>query len=501
MIQVGHSEGSLSSIAAERHRWNPLSVLWQRQTYLSLLYLVSAFPLGYLYFVVLVVGLSASIATAIVIVGLLFLPVMFLIWWGFASFERQLAMWWLDVDIAPMAPPLRGPITLWQRLVAFLRNPVTWKSLVYLLLELPFGIITFLLTLFLLSASLGALFYPVSYVVNSLNYQTSSDQGSVGMFYGLIPLSRGVEPAPLLLSLVIALLGVAAFIGSLHALRGLAWLWGRFARLMLGMSDTQMRLAEARAATTYERARAEQADQSRRELIVNVSHELRTPIASIRAHVDVLLLPEDERPADTNTQQYLTIVQREAERLGALVDDLLALARADANELRLDVRPIACGEVTEEVYQSLAPLARRERQVTLVHRVATNLPLVMADRDRLAQVLLNLVRNAITYTPAGGIVSIDVAQADQGSVAISVADTGIGIPPEDLARVFDRFYRTDSSRARSSGGFGLGLSIARDLMEAMGGQITAESNSGEGSVFRVYLRIAPQLALPQANQG
>jgi signal transduction histidine kinase len=194
-------------------------------------------------------------------------------------------------------------------------------------------------------------------------------------------------------------------------------------------------------------------------------------------------------------------MQREAERLGALVDDLLALARADANELRLDVRPIVCGEVVEEIYQSLAPLARRERQVTLVHRIAPNLPLVLADRDRLAQVLLNLVRNAITYTPAGGIVSIDVAQADQGSVAVSVADTGVGIPAEDLARVFERFYRTDASRARSTGGFGLGLSIARDLMQAMGGQITAESNSGEGSIFRVYMRIAPQLALPSVNQG
>lgn len=501
MIHVENGEATASSIPAPRNGWNPVAVLWQRQTYLSLLYLVSAFPLGYLYFIVLVVGLSVSVGTAIVIVGLLLLPVMFLIWWGFAIFERHLVMWWLNVDIAPMAPPLPSSTTLWQRLIAYARNPVTWKSLVYLLLEFPFGLFTFLLTLTLLAASLGALFYPASYVINSLNYQANPDQGSAGLFYGLIPLSRGVEPLPLLFALVIALLGFAALIVSLHALRGIGWLWARFARLMLGMSDTQMRLAEARAATTYERARAERADQSRRELIVNASHELRTPIASIRAHVDALLLPEGERPADADTQQYLTIVQREAERLGTLVDDLLALARADANELRLDVRPIACGEVAEEVYQSLAPLARRERQVMLTSRVAPNLPLVMADRDRLAQVLLNLVRNAITYTPAGGIVSIDVAQADHTSVAISVADTGVGIPPEDLARVFERFYRTDASRARSSGGFGLGLSIARDLVEAMGGQITAESNSGEGSVFRVYLRIAPQLTLPQANQG
>ena len=152
--------------------------------------------------------------------------------------------------------------------------------------------------------------------------------------------------------------------------------------------------------------------------------------------------------------------------------------------------PVDAAEVIHEVHQALAPLARRERQVMLVHDAQPYLPPMLADRQRLSQVLLNLVRNAITYTPAGGIVSIALRRADADRLLVTVADTGSGIAPADLQRVFERFYRTDASRARSSGGFGLGLAIARDLVEAMGGAITVESILGEGSSFHVTLPIA-----------
>jgi signal transduction histidine kinase len=118
------------------------------------------------------------------------------------------------------------------------------------------------------------------------------------------------------------------------------------------------------------------------------------------------------------------------------------------------------------------------------------LPPALADRDRLVQVLMNLVRNAITYTAEGGIVSIEGLSAGPDRVGVRVSDTGSGIPPDELPLVFDRFYRTDASRARSTGGVGLGLSIARDLIEAMGGTITAESEVGVGSRFTVLLRRA-----------
>ena len=189
---------------------------------------------------------------------------------------------------------------------------------------------------------------------------------------------------------------------------------------------------------------------------------------------------------------YLEIAQRETERLSALVDDLLSLARSDAGELRLDLATVDAGQVVEEVFQTLAPLARRERQVTLTRTAPPGIPAVLADRQRLVQVLLNLVRNAITYTPEAGLVSISLEAAGDTQVAVTVADTGIGIPQDELENVFDRFYRSDASRARATGGFGLGLAIVRDLVTAMGGSISAESTEGEGSRFRLLLQVALQ---------
>ena len=149
------------------------------------------------------------------------------------------------------------------------------------------------------------------------------------------------------------------------------------------------------------------------------------------------------------------------------------------------------GEVVEEVYQALSPLATRERQVTLVRGKGTGLPPVMADRQRLAQVLLNLVRNAITSTPPGGIVSLTLERLDAHHLALIVEDNGVGIPAEDLERIFERFYRTDISRTRATGGFGLGLAIVHDLVTAMGGSIRVQSTVGKGSKFIVLLPTAP----------
>ncbi|HEV2235626.1 MAG TPA: sensor domain-containing protein, partial [Ktedonobacterales bacterium] len=419
-----------------------IGVVWRRQTWLNLAYLLATLPLGLFYFTVLVTGISIGMGMAVIGIGLVVLLLTMACWWGLAIFERHLVMWWLGVPIAPMAPPAPSDRTWWDRVRATLANPVTWKSLAYLFIEFPFGIFAFTATITVLSIALTALAYPLIYLLGTAIYAANPGGPAGSMFYG-ISLNGHVEAASLAVTLLVMLLGVVLTLGALHALNGLAWGWGQFARLMLGMSQGARRLAEARAVAERERARAERADQTRRELIVNVSHELRTPIASIRGHVESLLTPATEPPAADEAQRYLGIVARETERLGALVDDLLALARADAHELKLEVRPVAVGAVVEEVYQALEPLAHRERQVTLVRHVPAHLPLALADRDRLAQVLLNLVRNAITYTPEGGIVSIALEQPDPGHLAVAVSDTGAGIAPEELERVFDRFYRTD----------------------------------------------------------
>jgi two-component system, OmpR family, phosphate regulon sensor histidine kinase PhoR len=464
-------------------------VATRRQSYMNLLYLLVAFPLGTAYFIFLVTGLSSGIGMIFALIGIPLMVGLLYVWRWLGAFERQLTMWWLGIEIAPMSAPLPPGLGVLRHVEARLRDRVTWTSLLYLFVAFPFGVLGFVLAVVLISFTSALLISPVAAIV-----QLAVDGPAAGS--GIIPLWL----TPLLF-----VLGLALGLGTLHTANALAWVWGRFAQFSLGMSDTAARLAEAQAARARAEAQAARAEQSRRELIVNASHELRTPIASIRGHAESLLLAAEDSetgaPPPEELRGYLGIIARESERLSGLVDDLLALARADAGELRLEVRPTELAGVVEEVFEALAPLARRERQVTLVREIPAGLPLVLADRERLAQVLLNLVRNGISYTPAGGLVSISAERDDPDHVALVVADTGIGIPPEELSRVFERFYRTDASRARASGGFGLGLSIVRDLVEAMGGTAGAESVTGQGSRFRVVLRIATPSAMASVAGG
>ena len=459
------------------------AVAWRLQTYRNLCYLLASFPLGLIYFTFLSTALSVGLGTLIIGIGVPILLVTMVAWWGCAIFERELTIWWLGVDIRPLVPPPVAGLSFWKRLQAYLSNQATWTTLVYLVVKFPLGLLSFTLAVGGLALTGRLLASPLPYVIDSY---------LAGTPWVGVPFETYLLTA----------LGLATGLGTLYLVNGLAWLSGHFARLMLGSGDVAQltrQLSETTARAEREHAKAERAEQSRRELIVNVSHELRTPTASIRGHVESLLIALEERPdggvPPAELRNYLTIIHRETERLGDLVNELVPLARAEAGELRLDVGPVDAAGVVEEVYQSLAPLARRERSITVVHEVAPGLPPVLADRGRLVQVLLNLVRNAVTYPPTGGIVSISLGPAgpeQPGRVALEVADTGIGIAPEDLERIFDRFYRTDASRARASGGFGLGLAIVRDLVSAMGGSVTAESTVGEGSRFRVLLRTAPE---------
>lgn len=470
-------------------------VVWRGQSYLNLLYLVAAFPLGLLYFLLLVIGLAVGIGTAVVLVGipLVLLTVYLGRWLG--GFERELTVWWLNVEIPFVALPRPAGLPVLTRLRLDLTEEVTWKSPVYLLVKFLFGVLAGALTVTLLALCGFLVWQPFAYLINVfvLSNTGGTVQGVLGPITGAFDFNQLVETLPLFL------VGLVVTPLALHLLNSITRLWGLFARAMLGHSDVERRLAQARAAAAAAqaqavaaRATAAQADQSRRELIVNVSHELRTPIATIRGHVEALQMPAEQpgAPNPADAPRYLGIIARETDRLSLLVDDLLALARAEAGELHLEIAPVAAGAVIEEVYQSLAPLALRDRRVTLTRTVPPGLPSVLADRQRLAQVLLNLTRNAITYTPEGGIVALALEAAGPDWVAVVVADTGVGITPDDLARVFDRFYRADASRSRVSGGFGLGLAIVRDLVQAMGGAVTAQSVPGQGSVFRVTLRAA-----------
>lgn len=247
------------------------------------------------------------------------------------------------------------------------------------------------------------------------------------------------------------------------------------------------RLEEREQALRAETERSEQLLQANRRLTADVSHELRTPLTTLRGYVEALSYDYGDRlPAGD-----LRVIEAELERLQALIDDLFTLARTEARQLPLEIEQVDAADIALRLAQTLAPLARRERQIELITELPVELPPVLADRSRLEQVLLNLLQNALRHTPAGGIVALRAASSD-ARVLVTVADTGVGIPQHDLPHVFERFFRGDSSRARETGGAGLGLALVLELITAMGGEVSAESTPGRGSAFTIALPVAPK---------
>ncbi|HLX40423.1 MAG TPA: sensor domain-containing protein, partial [Ktedonobacteraceae bacterium] len=438
-----------TSHTGEQSSLSLFRVVLDRQSYTNILYLLISFPLGIAYFLFLLPGLVVGVGTLFPVAAFV-LPLMIVAWKRIAAFERQMAIEWLHVDIAPLSNASQRQMSRWLRLQEQIKDPMTWKTLGFLLLKFPLGLISFVVTIVLIVVCV--VIGVVALVLGLL----------AAPFLILVILLQDVSRAKerLLGYLLASLSGFGLILYTLRLLDGLAYLQGQLAKVMLGMSDAALRLEGALALAAQERARAEWAEQRRRELIVNVSHELRTPVASISGHIESLLMATKEgttAPSPEALYDYLSIALREAERLGLLVDDLLSLARMESDELRLDMQEVNASEAVEEVYQTLMPLAFQQRQVTLVRGFAPHLPPVRADRQRLIQILLNLVRNAITSTFSGGIVSISLEQADAQHLALVVADNGAGISADELDRIFERFYRTDASRSRSTGGFGLGL--------------------------------------------
>jgi two-component system phosphate regulon sensor histidine kinase PhoR len=220
----------------------------------------------------------------------------------------------------------------------------------------------------------------------------------------------------------------------------------------------------------------------RREFVANASHELQTPITAIRAMTETLLAGGRADPA--LTERFLQDLEKQANRLGALVRDLLDLASVEAGVHRHGSGMVAVSEVASSVAEQLGSLAE-QRHVAVDLDIPADLA-VGCDWASLSRILSNLVDNAIKYTEAGGRAGVTASRADD-VVSIIVWDTGVGIPSTDLERVFERFYRVDKARSRELGGTGLGLSIVRHLAEAMGGRVSVESQLGKGSRFTVVL--------------
>jgi signal transduction histidine kinase len=226
----------------------------------------------------------------------------------------------------------------------------------------------------------------------------------------------------------------------------------------------------------------QRSQEQRQALVADVAHELRTPLTVMRGYLEAL--KDGVTPA---TPETLEVVHAEALQLGRLVSDLQDLAQADAAQLALDPRPCDIRALLETQVAGFA-LQAGDKGVHLALTAPADLPRARADEQRIAQVVHNLIANALRYTPPGGEIRLS-ARGEPGGVRVEVADTGPGIAPEHLERVFDRFYRIDPSRARLSGGSGLGLRIAKRLVEAHSGHMGAASALGEGSLFWFVLPV------------
>lgn len=234
-----------------------------------------------------------------------------------------------------------------------------------------------------------------------------------------------------------------------------------------------------------------QSRDQRRQMTADIAHDLRTPLSLILGHAEALsdgVLPP--------TPETLSIIHDEAQRLNRLIEDLRTLSLADTGELSINKRPYSPATALQRTALAHAPAAQ-DKQVTIDTRAADSLPNVMADPDRLAQVLDNLLSNALRYTPRNGRIQLSATPVGDGrggnAIQFAVQDSGPGIAKEDLPRVFNRFYRADKSRQRLEGGSGLGLAIARSIVEQHNGRIWVTSSPGQGTTFTFTIPVAQNL--------
>ena len=230
-------------------------------------------------------------------------------------------------------------------------------------------------------------------------------------------------------------------------------------------------------------------EERRKEFVANVSHELRTPLTNVRSYAETLRDSGGDIPQDM-ANSFLDIIITETDRMTHIVQDLLTLSRLDAGNAELVLSRFPFGEAIESVTRANA-LNAKQRGHELVYDPPETLPLIVGDRSRLEQVMMNIIGNAIKYTPDGGHIRITAGATDD-SVWMEVCDDGIGIPEKDRDRIFDRFYRVDKARSRESGGTGLGLSIAREIVQRHHGSISLAPHQGPGTTVRLVLPISQE---------
>ena len=228
-------------------------------------------------------------------------------------------------------------------------------------------------------------------------------------------------------------------------------------------------------------------EQARREFVANVSHELRTPLTNIKSYAETVIAAGDELPPELRNQ-FVGVIIGEADRMTRIVQDLLTLSKIDYGKMEMNVSRFSFSKAVRSVYEAVA-LNAESHGHTLTFSCEENMPDVDGDRERIEQVIMNIVSNAIKYTPDGGKIAITAATSGR-NVFVRISDNGIGIPEKDLPRLFERFYRVDKARSRESGGTGLGLSIAKEILNQHKGDIRIESVYGEGTDVTITLPAA-----------
>lgn len=229
-------------------------------------------------------------------------------------------------------------------------------------------------------------------------------------------------------------------------------------------------------------------DEARREFVANVSHELRTPLTNIKGYTETLL-DNSDIPKDTE-RSFLAVIAGEADRMTRIVKDLLTLSRLDYGKLDLKFRVFSLRRLIESVYNAMQMYAGQHGHSFSLEFLG-DVPDMFGDRERIEQVVVNILSNAVKYTPDGGEIHISAGASDDHTVFIKVSDNGIGIPEEDIPRLFERFYRVDKARSRERGGTGLGLAIAKEIVEYHRGTISVESRVDAGTTVTIRLPVSP----------